>query len=354
MQSSGKRQSIVGLHYLRAIATVLVVVNHAVDTASFPKYFGEGAITAFFNGGAGEIDFFFIMSGLIMISSSTDIDTGRPRLGAVEFLKRRAQRIVPMLWFAVILFNIALFCAYGRVGWMSSLRTVTFWPVGDVVPFVAWTIRYEVMFYLVFSVCFLWQPRLWPLMLLWCSASLLRYAFGDGVAGDDGSFTSFLFSPYNIEFGIGILLGLAMRRWRGAVELPFQLPILIVLALALRAVVQYFDLKMGSILMILSIAPFCVAITLLAVYTTPRRVSALAMALGDASYSIFLLHPIFMSPTLFFLTKTVPGMSSTYAALISVIVSVALGYAGHRFVEKRLGKISWSGFVRLPQRVPVK
>lgn len=351
MTTSGKKQSIVGLHYLRALATVLVVANHSIDTASFPKYFGEGLMTWFFKGGAGEIDFFFIMSGLIMVSSATDATTGRPRLSAGEFLKRRAERIVPMLWFAVILFNVALFVGFGRIDLMASLRTVTFWPVGDVVPFVAWTIRYEVVFYLVFAACFLWAPRLWPLMLLWSAASLLRYAFGDGVAHDDRTLVTFLLSPYNIEFGIGILLGLAMRRWRGSFELGFYLPIMIALILAIRGFVRYHDMAMGSLSMILAIAPFCVAVTLLAIYATPKRVSPLMMALGDASYSIFLLHPIFMSPILLALSKIVPDMSSTTAALISTVISIALGYAGHRLVEKRFAKVTWSIFFRTPQRL---
>lgn len=345
MPGTAPKQSIVGLHYLRALATVLVVVNHSIDTASFPKYFGPGALTSFFRGGAGEIDFFFIMSGLIMVSSSTDKVTGRPKLTAREFLRRRAERVIPMLWFAVILFNIALFSAFGRVDVMGSLRAISFWPVGDVVPFVAWTIRYEVVFYLVFSLCFLWQPQLWPLMLLWCGASLARFLLGDGVSFDDGSFTGFLFSPYNIEFGFGILIGLAMRRWRGMVELPGQLAILIVLVLGLRAVVQIFDLRMGSLAMILSIAPLTVGITLIAAYTTPPRVSRLMMALGDASYSIFLLHPIFMSPILLLLAKVAPGLSSSYAALATAAISTALGYWGHIAVEKRLAKIPWSSLL---------
>lgn len=352
--SSGKKQSIVGLHYLRALATVLVVVNHSIDTASFPKYFGEGLLTSFFKGGAGEIDFFFIMSGLIMVSAATDYRTGQPRMSAGEFLKRRMERIVPMLWFAVILFNIVFFIGFGRIDLMASLRALTFWPVGPVAPFVAWTIRYEVVFYVVFALCFLWRPRIWPLILIWSLGSIVRYVFFDGVAHDDNSYLGFLLSPYNLEFGIGILIGLAMRRWRGTVELPFYLPIMILLVLIVRGVVRHYDMQMGSLFMILSIAPLCIGITLMAIYMTPRRISPMMMALGDASYSIFLLHPIFMSPILLALTKVAPAMSSTIAALISTIISVALGYAGHLLVEKRLAKVQWSAFLKPPQQAPAE
>lgn len=350
MQAPGKRQNIVGLHYLRAIATVLVVMNHAIDTASFDKYFGLGPLTAFFHGGAGEIDFFFMMSGLIMVTSATDATTGRPRLSAGEFLKRRAQRIVPLLWFAVILFNVAFFCAYGWIDVAASLRTLTFWPVGEVVPFVAWTIRYEVMFYLVFSLCFLWQPRLRPLFFLWCAGSLLRATVGDGVAFDDGTLVGFLFSPYNIEFGIGIALGLVMRRWNWSISLPFQLTIMIAFAILLRAYVRHFDLHPGSLAMILSIAPFCIAMMLIAVHTTPRSVSRLTMLLGDASYSIFLLHPVFISPVLVLLTKLTPDMPSTLAAGIGTVVAIALSCAAHVWIEKPLAVFDWSKLARFPQR----
>ncbi len=350
MQVQGKRQNIVGLHYLRAIATLLVVVNHAVDTASFEKYFGPGLLTSFFHGGAGEIDFFFMMSGLIMVTSATDAVTGRPRLSAGEFLKRRAQRIVPMLWVAVILFNLAFFCAYGWIDIAASLRTLTFWPVGDVVPFVAWTIRYEVMFYLVFSLCFLGQHWLRPLFFLWCAGSLLRALAGDGVTVDDGTLVGFLFSPYNIEFGIGIALGLLMRRWNWSMHLPFQLAIMIAFAILLRMFVRYFDLHPGSLEMILSIAPFCIAMMLIAVHTTPRSVSRVTMLLGDASYSIFLLHPVFMSPVLIALTKVTPEISSAIAAAIATIIAVALSCVAHIWIERPLAALDWSKLARFPQR----
>ncbi|MER8409625.1 acyltransferase family protein [Mesorhizobium sp. M1307] len=103
-----KVPTISGLHYLRAIATVLVVITHNVSAASLDKYFGPGMLTTFFTSGGGEVDFFFMMSGFIMVVTATNSATGAPRYTPLEFLFRRAVRLLPMLYLAVAFFNVAL------------------------------------------------------------------------------------------------------------------------------------------------------------------------------------------------------------------------------------------------------
>ena len=95
---SKKTPTISGLHYLRAIATVLVVLTHNVLAASQEKFFGPGVLTPFFKGGGGEVDFFFMMSGFIMVATATDSKTGAPRYSALEFMLRRVIRLLPLLY----------------------------------------------------------------------------------------------------------------------------------------------------------------------------------------------------------------------------------------------------------------
>jgi exopolysaccharide production protein ExoZ len=333
---SGKQSSIAGLHYLRALATILVVAAHAFPATALSKYFGEGLLTSFFSIPAGEIDLFFIMSGFIMVATATD-QAGAPRVSAVEFLKKRAARLIPMLWIAMIFYNFCIFAAFGRIELWNSLRTVTFWPVGEVAPGVAWTIRYEVFFYGLFSIFFLWKPQFKVAMCLWFASPLVLYLYS-GIAVDDGTFISFVCSPLNIDFAVGVFLALAVRSWKSkqTIELPYQLLWLVLICAGLRLFVIYFDLQVRSLGMVCSIAPICIVAMLVAVRTKPQTISPLWMFLGDSSYSIFLLHAPIVSATLVFLKKIAPWLPSTVATLATIVIAVSCSCIVHVVLERRI------------------
>jgi exopolysaccharide production protein ExoZ len=333
-----KQGNIVGLHYLRAIATILVVVTHAISTASLPKYFGRGMLTDFFERGGGEVDLFFIMSGFIMVFTATNSITGSPRLSASEFLKRRAIRLGPMLWISVLFFDIAYYTAYHNIELWDSLRALFVWPVGTVVPGPAWTIRYEVAFYLMFSACFLWKPRLRPLCLIWFTAPILRY-FISGVTEDAGTLTDFLFSPFNLEFGIGVSIALLLKGKSGVMPYRWQIITLIFSALLIRGVIKYLDLEIRTLPLVIWTLPLLFGTMFIAVLTRPTTESKVLKFIGDASYSIFLLHVIFVTPIILILSKAMPWMSCSLAAAFAVLLSVILSCLAHVFIEKRIASL---------------
>ncbi|TIT20937.1 MAG: hypothetical protein E5W70_19195 [Mesorhizobium sp.] len=88
--------------------------------------------------------------------------------------------------------------------------------------------------------------------------------------------------------------------------------------------------------MVLSIAPLLLVTMLVAVGTTTMRETRLGLALGDASYSIFLFHQPCMPATLLILAKTMPWLPSSLAAIIRSLVGIAVGYLVHIFVDKRI------------------
>jgi exopolysaccharide production protein ExoZ len=354
MHPQAARSSIVGLHYLRAIATILVVTVHAVANASAPKYFGPGLLTDFFKRPAGEVDFFFIMSGFIMIATATDSTTGKPRLRFGEFLKRRALRIIPMLWFSVIFFDVAFFASHGEFDQASSLRALFFWPVGTVTPGVVWTIRHEVLFYIVFSICFLWQPRLRPFAALWFVSPFFLLIWNNGAKLDESTLQWFLFSPYNLDFGVGVGMAIILKHWKHTVDLAFQLPVLCAIALLLRVFVNWHGFEVRSLSMIVAIAPICAVAMLVAVRTAATTTSKFTTMLGDASYSIFLLHYTFVPIFLAFLSRFAPWLPSTAAALMIIIASVGLSCGAHYLIERPMRAMRWpASFNRaLPKPIP--
>ena len=332
---SQKAPTIYGLHYLRAIATVLVVLTHNVLAASQEKYFGPGLLTPFFKGGGGEVDFFFVMSGYIMIVTATDASTGAPRYAASEFLWRRAIRLLPMLYIAVAFYNVALLSSGASPDYWSTIRALVVWPTGSVAPAVAWTIRYEVLFYLVFAACFLFMPKIWWLSFVWACLPLISY-FLTGRDVDTGDIASFLVSPFHLEFGLGMLMALLLRKWRPCWIISGQIIILVALSLAIRALVIYCDLQIRTLAMVLSIAPLVVLAMLVAVCTKNVRESRIGLLLGDASYSIFLFHQPCMPACLLLLSRAVPWLPTTAAVAVSSMVGICVGILAHLLLEKRI------------------
>src|SRR5690606_6137053 len=74
---------------LRAIAASMVVIFH------LPAYIGyEDVFIPVLHGG---VDLFFVISGFVMMVSTTD-----KRHDPVSFLKKRFMRIVPLYWLGTI------------------------------------------------------------------------------------------------------------------------------------------------------------------------------------------------------------------------------------------------------------
>jgi exopolysaccharide production protein ExoZ len=147
------------LQACRGFAALMVVFYHARGAISQPKYFGASTFgDAFLFGGSAGVDFFFVLSGFIIIWIHAK-DIGQPqRLGA--YLMKRAIRIYPTYW---IIFSAV--CAAAIVvpalrqtmpgdPW-TLLKALLLVPqgasslanTGAPVLTVAWSLQYEVLFY---------------------------------------------------------------------------------------------------------------------------------------------------------------------------------------------------------------
>jgi len=330
------KSQIVGMHYLRAIATIFVVVSHSFQNTATANPKWDGPLTKFFFSGGGEIDFFFIMSSFIMYHTAIDPTTNSPKITGFEFLKRRFIRIIPLLWIAVLFYDFSHFLAFRNIDLEGSLRTLFLWPVGDSVPTVAWTIKFEALFYLLFGLSVLESRKFLPLMILWFAAPAVRALITWSLTDDTNTLIGFLSNSVNLDFGIGFLLAITSKKWASEHRARFPLAMLLLLSLALRAYVKFFDLKLGTLSMVVLIGPLTAATLMYAVKCRPINVSNIARILGDASYSIFLFHPPIVALAIFVLNKTAHDLPGPIAATICTVIAVAFGCLIHFSVEKRL------------------
>jgi len=159
-----------------------------------------------FQFGHAGVDFFFVISGFIILFVHYD-DVGSPkRLG--RYVSRRFSRIMPTYWVALA-FTIILgqlgghheFPSLLDLAWSVALLPSRHEPLLG----VAWTLQYEIVFYSVF--CLLILNRILGLSVfgIWLGWIILVKC-GINIVGDlPGS----PLSLYNVEF----FLGMAVAYW---------------------------------------------------------------------------------------------------------------------------------------------
>lgn len=190
----------------RAVAALLVVIFHAhVFTVPDKIYQGriDGVWTGFSMGFAG-VEFFFVLSGFIMYHVHA-ADLGVPAR-AWRFLRKRLVRIYPIYW--VILGGlVCLYLVFPGRGPENArdplvlLSSFLLFPTEDQpVMRVAWTLEFEMFFYVMFTLMIVSRRLGLAVFALWMGLC----AYGTIVPFQTHPL-SFLFSYYNLLFLFGIL-----------------------------------------------------------------------------------------------------------------------------------------------------
>jgi exopolysaccharide production protein ExoZ len=306
------------IQLLRGVAACMIVILHAYTQTT------EGRVTFVNHAGAG-VDLFFVISGFIMAVVSQ-------RRGPRAFLIERAWRIYP-LWFIAVL--PWLFTSTLTRG--SAATSLTLWPIyfGQFhMPAleVGWTLCFEVVFYLAVAVAMLRGLR-WPLA-----------AFGlcFGLAYITGwPLFRFLGSPMNVEF----LLGAALTRVKPRAALGPAAILLGVTAIALTPVglaytTMVLDPAAASFRLMFWGLPAALIVYggLCLEQRLSSRTAGIGAFLGDASYSIYLFHPM-----------VVYGLGLPW--FTEAVLAVAAGCALHLAVERpimRLRSLRVARASRLP------
>ncbi|MCK1397443.1 acyltransferase [Bradyrhizobium sp. 4] len=342
--TSKSRASIETLQIGRAFAAIAVVLYHTEVTLGLDKYIGREIFPIFRSGDSG-VFYFFALSGFVMVTAHGD-DFGRQDV-VLPFLWKRFRRLYPTLW-VVLITQLLLFAILPqeRIP-MAELPWTTLkdflilpWHGPSLLP-VEWTLRHEVLFYLVFA-CALAAPQ-----ATWLIAVALLSAIATGLIFTIPEPIDRLFSGYNLLFGFGIVAAILYRR--GA----FVSPVWLLLIGFLIFFATWIALALGQYSKnIVSIWTYGAGAALIigAAATIERqrelRAPSIALILGDASYSIYLVH----YPIVVLTSKVICRMhpNSTFedaAAFVAVaILATAAGLVFHLGIEKPLLKF-------LPQRV---
>lgn len=341
---TGKGNTLLYLQVLRGIASLLVVLMHAgfifklVSGGTFLK-------DAFAFGGAG-VDIFFVLSGFIITYSSLHLTSDLRNLP--DYLRRRFVRIYPSYWVVFFLFLLLhwffknFYSQHNIFQWQELLGSLLLFPGHEMVNGVSWTLTYEVFFYVLFAGFFFVKNRTQFLGILFLYAVLLVLAsvFGILDESDHSSWLTLVLFPMNIEFLMGIAVAFLWKRLSiSTAKILLVAGIAWFLAGAWMSV-QNHVLVPGAFnrVLLFGIPSAFIVIALIALEKGSKviRLPKWLLALGDASYSVYLIHLPLLAGGVKVLTIT--GIkNATLLHFLTILLIIAICVAGflfYRWIER--------------------
>lgn len=332
-------EKIRGIQHARGIAALGVVVDHASQLSSLDKYFATPIWDGFLSTGGRGVDLFFLISGFVICVASLSEDGLKPRLSPAEFLKRRFARLIPLMWLAVLSYAALRLLGRGVFPGDDYLRALLLLPWSTVQPPQIWTLRHELVFYVIFALSFLGRPGLRVILCAWVAATLAWMARPPGYPILPG--IGIVLNAVNVEFCSGLLFGLAWLKWGRTFRL--RMPLSVPLSIALYfvgAMVVFFEFPQSGGFVPFRIWASAVFLPLLAiaVYARSREtwLDRVMGLLGDASYSVYLFHTHFLSALLWGWSKTAPTTPLPMVIAVTTLVTVLGGILIHIHVERPL------------------
>lgn len=324
------------IQFLRAIAALMVVWHHAREQLTNLKFLFPS------ESGNSGVDLFFVISGFIMVAT-----TSKKPVNARSFLLRRIVRVMPLYWLLTLsVVLIAMFVPQllrnTDISASHVIQSLLFiphlspthlgmaWPV--LVP--GWTLNYEMYFYALFACTLLLNLRYRFAAL---TASLGSLVLGGLILGSSrGPVMVTYTSPLLLEFLVGAVVGhlwVADHVIRSARVAALCMVVGFALVLWREAPLAPLAQILGSGLV--------VAGALNPLFRESRNRPMLA--LGDASYSIYLTH-LFALGLLRWLWMRWDIPDTGYASAwlfmgLALVFASMVGWLVHRTLEQPL--TSW-------------
>jgi peptidoglycan/LPS O-acetylase OafA/YrhL len=189
----------------RAAAALLVVVYHA--NRLFVKAGGTEPLGRLVHFGHAGVDLFFVISGFIILHVHRN-DIGQPAALA-RYVSRRVTRLFPIYWVALLARIVLAAVAGHAVGAGRILEELVPYPTdADRLIGVAWSLEYELVFYLLFGVLILHRWVGWAVFGAW-----FLLVVGAAVSGAALAVPQAWYFVYDLEFFLGMAVAWAVGRW---------------------------------------------------------------------------------------------------------------------------------------------
>lgn len=294
---------------IRAIACLFVVLCH----------------TDFTDFGQTGVDFFFVISGFLMMVSTEK--------NKEHFWRRRLKRIVPLYWGMTIWTSVLICIApslfrsyeYSTEYLIKSLCFIPYYHNGISGPIMAlgWTLNYEMFFYVLFWICMKINDYYRHILVVFLSVFFVVC----GMNFDLPVVIEYWSNPIILEFSYGVLIYVCLNgklKKENAHEdkknilLTVWCYVLLILGVVLMEKINQID-WIPRALGVGAIAGFLVLICL---YLGNKiKTPQFLVHIGDISYSIYLFH-IFIVRGVEYVVGDLFGINIFLGTIICIILSV--------------------------------
>ena len=311
------------VHILRAFAAFLVVLFH-VDLNVIQNGFSEPALHKIFNIGNSGVDIFFVISGFVMMVSNWE-----KKISILDFLRRRLVRILPLyLILTLTYYSIAVITPFlipninVNFSWFLSSVTFTTAIFGYKSPILGqgWTLEYEMLFYLVFSVSLVFKNNSKKLIFVSCLV-FLGVLFG--------------ISTLFFEFALGMLAGYLFKEKHFTGKQGLLLSLMGISLIFSNSLDIFLEIDR---VLIYGIPSFML---ILGLSSIKQSSNIILRKLGDSSYSLY-LSQFFIIPLIFKFENLLEKLitNSTFMVIMVSIVTLIFGHLVYLLVEKPLTRLT--------------
>jgi exopolysaccharide production protein ExoZ len=348
------------IQFLRAVAVLLVVYEHSMDAQIV---YGVSAQQKFYhlNGfGCIGVDLFFVISGFIITyvaNKYRGLDDG------LHFLEKRFWRINPvyyiatMLCLGVILLQLqADHNSFPKNIFSSLMDTILLIPTNsEIINFsplliIGWTLSFEWLFYVIFF--FLIASNVKQKTLALSIVFLLLIGTGQLIKPDDLRL-QFITNPILLEFLLGVIIcqfyikGTKVPTWAAATVLIIGLTSYILLIRFGYGNVWYYQFTINgeaslNKFLFWGIPSACIMFGCIFIEKNGlfRHLfdNKLSLLLGDASYSIYLIHFTLFSGLHLIYRKAGFFLPADYMIWLQMIFGVGIALLFYKWIEKPLLK----------------
>ncbi len=292
------------------------------------------------------VDIFFVLSGVVICVVVTRIESdpsSNPNapFNAVDFIIRRMVRVYPLFWMTLV----ACLILPATPGSDNSVATLLQNPASifllsrpEANP-VAWTLVYEIQFYIVAAVLILFGKQVRKAFICWALLQICLVG-----AARQGLLPQWeIFSPLSLEFSMGVLIGM----FASLRTLKFPVMWIRVSSIAALGASIYFGGSVIAVDPILRVVfwgiPSAIFISAMMSYEATHTLQKSTFSkLGDISYSIYMWHPVALLLSFMMLGKYNAGDSiivTIVFLVISVLLTFSISKISYNYVEKPLSKL---------------
>ena len=318
------------IQYLRGIAALIVVLHHA--TGALLVHFSLNQ-NDYFSWGAAGVDLFFIISGFIMVHI-----TYNKEVSVKEFFFKRIIRIYPIFWFYASIALVIFLLSPDMINRSASMPTLIL-PSYLLIPYteftnlvqVAWTLIYEIHFYLVFALSLLLVNQYRYIF----SGLLLSIAALSSLIGYEQYYLKYVTDPIILEFLLGMIVYFILFK-KDKKDL-----IILSTLFVFSASILFLNSSLSERVLTYGIPSFILMLVVLyldsikLLGTGKDKISNFFTALGNSSYSLYLSHNFCIGAGVLIFNKLHLINDLTAQILIFVLTFGAIiwGYISYKFIE---------------------